>query len=112
METIIIKIVPNSLPIQSAALYINENKITINNTTQTRIQVFAGKNSVRINDLGVKLMPTFITVYEGEVKNIFVGLRKQPASPDDKNFLEFIWHKFESLLGLDLQFYLMEGLGS
>jgi hypothetical protein len=110
MEALIIRIAPNSLPIHSAALYVNENKVLINSTTHTRIQIFAGENTVRINDLGIRLLPTRLIIKEGEIKNIFIGLRKRPAAQNDKNFMDFIWSKLKSLLDLDLQFYILEGL--
>lgn len=108
MATLTIMIDPNSLPIHSAALYVNETKIRINSSTQTSLQIPDGEVSIRINDTGIRLLPVRLTIANGETLKIFIGLRKPDNIHRNDNLMNRIWNTIKSTLDLDLQLYILQ----
>jgi hypothetical protein len=109
MATLVITIDPNSLPMHSAALYVNETKIRINSKTQTSLQIPAGDFLIRINDKGIKLLPTKLKISNGETLRLFIGVRKPLKSNENLDLINRILQNIKSTLDFDLELYILQG---
>jgi len=71
VKELIIKIDPEFLPIHNAILFVNNERIPINQSTDLQLKLNLEENYLRINDAGTRLKPIKIIVFEGE-KNMYL----------------------------------------